>query len=195
MAREGDLTSVLNGDATVSADEERQIYEEVRRHVAAILRGESGGLMGHGTGLNVTSVVHEAWIKLQSTKRWNNRAHFFGAVSRATRQILIDEARSRNVRGHPSELRDDHGSETAFFSRVLELEDALEHLRQGDERAARVAELKLYGDFPTVLIAEILDVTPRTVQRDWAYARAFLAAELAAHGPGHSNASRSSKRQ
>ena len=175
---------MLNGETVVSADDERRIYDALRRHIASIVCEESGGLLGHGTGLNLTLFVHEAWVKLQSTERWNSRAHFFGAASRATHQLLIDEARARSVRGRIHELRDDRQPEEAFFSRVLELEDALEHLRQRDERAARVAEMKLYGDFPTDLIAEALDVTVRTVQRDWAFGRAFLAAELSAHGPG-----------
>jgi len=192
MSRRGDQTRALNGepcgdsiDAIMLA-----IYSELRGIVAPQVAAERGGLRGRGTDLSLTRVVHDVWIKLARTGRWESRAHFYGAASCATRQVLVSEARAAAVRGrrvtsnsvlgsgHPEgggrvteQLPPARG---ASAEQILALEDALCALAAADERWARVAEMKLFGDLPDALIAECLGVSVRTVERHWAFGRRWL---------------------
>ena len=132
---------------------------------------------------NLTLLVHEAWIKLQRTQRWKSRAHFFGSASNAMRQVLVDEARKRNThkrRANQARIDPDLLSERTpdLLEDVLAIDEAISRLATEDERAARVAEMKLFGDITMETIAACLDVTLRTVQRDWRFARAWLADAL-----------------
>lgn len=132
---------------------------------------------------NLTLLVHEAWIKLQRTQRWKSRAHFFGSASNAMRQVLVDEARKRNThkrRANQARIDPDLLSERTpdLLEDVLAIDEAISRLATEDERAARVAEMKLFGDIPMETIAACLDVTVRTAQRDWRFARAWLADAL-----------------
>lgn len=190
--RRGDITQVINGhasgpDADVTMSE---IYHQLRHCVAGILAGECRNGPGPHAGQDLTMVVHECWLKLQRTPHWDNRAHFFGAASRATRQILIDMARSRKRRPAPRVYLDgiDHGqSPTTTQSDMAEtaarVDAALNGLAEIAPRAARIGGYRLFGDLPSEMIAEIEGVDVRTVQRDWKFARAWLASRL---DPGHS---------
>lgn len=196
------LTRVLNSEHETDADDDAHdlIYRELRAIASGVLGGHderqnsrvsscsanANSTPSRPAGrqrTNLTLLVHEAWIKLQRTQRWKNRAHFFGSASNAMRQVLVDEARKRNTQKHRvnhARIDPDFLSKKTpdLFAEVLAIDEAITRLAAEDERAARVAEMKLFGDITMETIAACLDVTLRTVQRDWRFARAWLADAL-----------------
>jgi RNA polymerase sigma factor (TIGR02999 family) len=170
----GTVTRALNGLTPAEGEVVyARIYEELRRIAAAHLRLAPA----NGT-VNATTLVHEAWLKLQGAS-WERRAHFFGAAARAMRQVLVDEARERQAakRGggkRPLTLHsviDEGGLDTVD---LLALEEALTQLERRDERAARVVELRFFAGLTIAETAEVLQLTARTVTRDWQFAQSWL---------------------
>lgn len=138
----------------------------------------------HAT-LSTTELVHETYFKLTapSNRGWEGRAHFFGAASRAMRQVLVDFARKRQAakRGSaqaPVSLSDAHGALEVDLDQILALDDALEKLNAADPRLREVVELRFFAGLPAPTIAELLGVSSRTVERQWLKARLFLMREL-----------------
>jgi RNA polymerase sigma factor (TIGR02999 family) len=156
------------------------VYDELR----AIARRHRRGLPG-GQTLNTTAVVHEAYVKVFGTGAADlkDRSHFFGVACLAMRQILVDAARRRLAlrRGggaHHTGLKGDEPDRTERLEGLLALDEALVRLRISDARLAEVVDLRYFGGLTVEEVAEMLEVTPRTVQRDWSKARAFLASAL-----------------
>ena len=152
------------------------VYNELRRHASARMARESGGQT-----LQPTALVHEAWLRMfgSGEERWQNRAHFFGAAAEAVRRILIENARrkSRLKRGGDHERVEIDAvdlAETTPEEKVLLIDEALERLRERDPEKARVVTLKFFGGLTNQQVAESMDVTERTVERHWAYAKAWL---------------------
>jgi RNA polymerase sigma-70 factor (ECF subfamily) len=135
--------------------------------------------------LQPTALVHEAYLKLidQSCAHWQDRAHFFAVAAQALRRILVDHAR-RHVaakRGGPhTKLQLNEGLIAAYEQTVdlLALDDALSRLAEQDGQRARVVELRFFGGLTVDEAATVLDVSARTVERQWRYARAWLYREL-----------------
>lgn len=177
----GEVTECVNGR---EPREWQRVYGELRVLGARVLSGERA--MGEGAdGRDLTGVVHEAWMKLCASPPaggWESRAHFYGAASRAMRQALVDRARKRGAlkRGGRELPLDEsaaagRGAESADeLRRALEIDAALRKLERVEQRWAQVAEMRLFGNLPTVMIAERLGVTVRTVERDWERASAWL---------------------
>jgi RNA polymerase sigma factor (TIGR02999 family) len=160
-----------------------RVYGELKRMARAHLRRD-----GVAT-LSTTELVHETFLKLGggSDSQWEGRAHFFGAASRAMRQVLVDFARRRRAakRGGVAtrvSLRDDHALLNLQLDEIIAIDEALERLDAVDERLRRIVELRFFAGFGEREIAEILGVTTRTVERDWLKARLFLLQALAPHG-------------
>jgi RNA polymerase sigma factor (TIGR02999 family) len=135
--------------------------------------------------LNTTAVVHEAFLKLAGSERVSleNRRHFFATAARAMRQILVDHARSHMTRkrGGGAKHIDLDQAEVQVQSRaaeILELDMALDRLRNLNERLSRIVELRFFAGLSVEECAELLEVHERTVKRDWRKARAFLFREL-----------------
>jgi RNA polymerase sigma factor (TIGR02999 family) len=156
------------------------VYDELKRIAHRHLRE-----VGAGDTLSTTELVHEAYLKLSpaSGSQWDNRAHFFGAASRAMRQVLVDFARKRQAmkRGGVQErvtLQSSHAALDLELDQMLALDTALDRLNAVDERLRKVVELRFFAGLPEAEIAELLGVTPRTVERDWVKARLFLLREL-----------------
>jgi RNA polymerase sigma factor (TIGR02999 family) len=155
------------------------VYDELRRRARRQLgRGPST--------LNTTALVHETFLKLVDGREaaWADRKHFFAVASLAMRHILVDHARRRLTRkrgdGVPPQLLDE--SSIALDDRageLMALDAALERLKSFDERGARIVELKFFGGLTFESAAEVLDLSPRTVRREWRKARAFLYQALA----------------
>ncbi len=170
------LESVSRGQQTASNELLPLVYDELRHLAAARMARESAGHT-----LQPTALVHEAWIRLvkPGDRHWNNRAHFFRAAAQAMRRILVDRARLKSSikRGANPERLDFEAlslAETTPDDRVMLVDDALSQLEQQDPDSGRIVTLKFFGGFTNREIAENLGVTERTVERQWAYARACL---------------------
>ena len=142
-----------------------------------------------GQTLNTTALVHEAYVKLvdqpQMQDGWNDRNHFLSVAAIAMRHILVDYARRRAAKkrgGNEKPVLFDEG-ELGVEGRVeeiLALDEALTQLAELNERLAKIVELRFFGGLKVDEISDVLDVSVRTVKRDWRKARAFLYNALAA---------------
>jgi RNA polymerase sigma-70 factor (ECF subfamily) len=160
------------------------VYNELRQMAARKLRSERDGHT-----LSTTALVHEAWLELTKLNRiqWQNRAHFLAVAAQAMRRILIDYAvaRRRQKRGGGQALESlDHGDALAIAyvrgDDLIALDEALARLMEMNERQARIVECRFYGGMSVEETAEALHVSPATVKREWATARAWLNRELRA---------------
>jgi RNA polymerase sigma factor (TIGR02999 family) len=152
------------------------VYAELRRLAAARMAQESSGQT-----LQPTALVHEAWLQLVGAgeRTWQNRAHFFGAAADAMRRILIDKARRKSRLKHgggQARLNIDELelAATTADDNVLLINEALEKLEQEDPEQARVVVLKYFGGLTNLEVAENLGIAERTVDRQWACAKARL---------------------
>jgi RNA polymerase sigma factor (TIGR02999 family) len=159
------------------------VYAELKRIARHHLRTRAAGAT-----LSTTDLVHEAYLKFGGPveREWQNRAHFFGSASRAMRQVLVDYARHRRAakRGGGVAAVTLTGSDAALevqLDELLVLDEALERLRGLNERLCRVVELRFFAGLNDDEIAGLLDVSTRTVGRDWIKARLYLSRELG-HG-------------
>jgi RNA polymerase sigma factor (TIGR02999 family) len=170
------LERVEQGDAKASAELLPLVYDELRR-----LAAHKMSLQPPGQTLQATALVHEAYLRLigGEPKRWESRRHFFNAAAEAMRHMLIDRARRRlRVRhGEMAERVDLAEIEIAAPAKeeiVLQLNDALEELQQLSAEQAEIVKLRFFAGFSEVEIAEILNLSERSVQRQWSYAKAWL---------------------
>jgi RNA polymerase sigma factor (TIGR02999 family) len=154
------------------------VYDELRLIAARRLRGERDGHM-----LCATSLVHEAWLELKKFNRiqWRNRSHVLAHGAQAMRRILIDDAvaRRRRKRGGGQALEplaDDTAIAVAHgpSAELMALDQALERLSKLNARQAQIIECRFYQDMSIDETAEALGVSPATVKREWAIARAWL---------------------
>lgn len=157
------------------------VYEELRRIAARKLRDER---TSHT--LSATALVHEAWLEVRKLDRiqWQNRSHYLAIAAQAMRRILIDHAvgRSRQKRGGgQSAIHLDGDAWAVAESRgedLLALDEALRRLGALNERQAKIVECRFFGGMTVGETAETLNVSPATVKREWATARAWLNREL-----------------
>jgi RNA polymerase sigma factor (TIGR02999 family) len=151
------------------------VYDELKRIARKRLR--AGG--GHVT-LCTTELVHEVYFKLaRGDPDWEGRAHFFGAASRAMRQVLVDFARKRlsakrGGGGQPVTLGDAEVALELELEEILDLDAALDRLEAVNPRLRQVVELRFFAGLPEVELADLLGVSLRTIERDWLKARLFL---------------------
>lgn len=144
-----------------------------------------------GATLQTTALVHEAWLRLVDQRRveWRDRGHFLALAATMMRRVLVDRARARHAgkRAHEQvPITLGGAEELATADPVLEILDvdrALERLAADFPRPARVVEMRFFAGLELAEIGAVLGVTERTVKRDWAFARAWLARELAPPGP------------
>jgi len=182
---ESDVTRLLlharEGDARAEGKIFEIVYGELRAAAAAALRVRRGDSV-----LQPTAIVHEAWIKLTGRlDAVEGRRHFFSLAAKAMRQVIADHARAarREKRGGEARtilLTSDVAGDAAESGRIdlLDLHDALERLGALNERHVNVVEMRLLGAMSTQDIADILEVSKRTVESDWSMARAWLTREL-----------------
>ncbi|HTI62940.1 MAG TPA: ECF-type sigma factor [Gemmatimonadaceae bacterium] len=156
------------------------VYDELKRIARHHLRTAAPDAT-----LCTTELVHEAFLKLARERGagWAGRAHFFGAASRAMRQVLVSFARRRQAlkRGGAWQMIPLHDGDAALeieMDSVLALDGALAQLETTNQRLSRVVELRFFGGLPESEVAEVLGVSERTVERDWIKARMFLLHEL-----------------
>ena len=181
---EADVTQLLHRISSGRGEEMDQlldiVYAELRRQAARYLRRER---TNHT--LQPTALVNEAFMKLvdQRSVQWQNRAHFFGIAAQAMRRIVIDHARARQrvKRGGVQQVVTLDEAMIAAPSQsidVLALDEALTRLAALDERQARIVELRYFAGLSVEETAEVTGLSPATIKREWAMARAWLHAEL-----------------
>jgi RNA polymerase sigma factor (TIGR02999 family) len=153
-----------------------QLYGDLRMLARQHMRRERGGHT-----LQTTVLVHEAYLRLRDQLgiKWEGRAHFFAIASLMIRRILVDHARARaRLKRSDERLRvpldDILDTPAARQVDLVGLDEALEQLAQHEPRKARVVHMRFFGGMTVGEVATVLDVTTRTVERDWEYARAWL---------------------
>jgi RNA polymerase sigma factor (TIGR02999 family) len=156
------------------------VYAELRRIAARYMRHER-----QGQSLQATALVHEAYIRLLKDEdlSFESRAHFLGIAARSMRQILVEHARARDADKRGGERRRITLDESVASGQpadvdLLALDEALERLAGHNADHARIVELRFFGGLTNEETAEALGISPATVKRAWAVARAWLFREL-----------------
>lgn len=172
------LGAIAEGRPHASAELLGVVYAELRKLASAQL-----GRLRPGQTLQPTALVHEVYLKLvgDADPGWSGRGHFFGAAAQAMREILVDQIRRKAAAkrggGRPNEVLEE---ELVFSTpdldpeEVLAVDAALARLQSEHPRKAQVVVMRYFGGLSEEEIAEALGVTPRTVERDWRFARAYL---------------------
>ena len=174
------LSSIDQGDPTAAEELLPLVYNELRRLAAY--------KMGHeppGQTLQATALVHEAWMDLTGNEEshWNSRNHFFKAAAEAMRRILIHNARRKQRLKHGGnmdreELHESQIAVQAPSDELLAVHEALDLLEREDPQAAHLVKLRYFVGMNLRQAAESLDISTRSVDRLWAYARAWLHREI-----------------
>lgn len=162
------------------------IYEDLRRLARGQLRRQSSGWT-----LSATGLVHEAYLRLLRSKQisLNDRGHFLAVAARAMRQVVIEQARrhgakKRDAGGPPATLDEAVLAVESQAEWLLDLNQALERLSQRRQRMAQVVECRYFAGLSVEDTATALETSPRTVKREWTFARSWLLRELSGAGQG-----------
>ncbi len=158
------------------------VYNQLRRLAGHYMRHENPGHT-----LPATALVHEAYLRLVDDSRvsWQGRSHFFAVSARVMRRLLIDHARGRGRQRRGGGWRRVTLAQSLAPAgreldreQLLALDQALRQLDDLDARQARIVELRFFGGLTNAEIATVLEISERTVDRDWRFARAWLRQEL-----------------
>ena len=181
-----DVTQILNaierGDAKASDELLPLVYEELRMLACQKMAQEKPGQT-----LQATALVHEAYIRLVEAecRNWDSRNHFFMAAAEAMRRILIDSARRKRTHkrgGSAGKLDcevDKLPLETQLdLNDLISLDEALGRLADADQEVANLVKLHCFAGLPMASVAEILDISTRTAERYWAFAKTWLFKEI-----------------
>jgi RNA polymerase sigma factor (TIGR02999 family) len=180
-----DVTVILNaieeGDPRAAEQLLPAVYAELRRLAAARMAREAGGQT-----LQPTALVHEAYLRLvgDPERKWDGRAHFFGAAAEAMRRILIDRARRKHAVRHGGgalrvELGEFEIAATTTPDELLEVDEALGRFAAHDEKKAELVKLRYFAGLTIEEAAETMGISAATAKRWWTYSRAWLYQELA----------------
>ena len=163
------------------------VYDELRKLAAQKLAFEKPGQT-----LDATALVHEAYLRLMGggdaaaprEEHWNSRGLFFAAAAEAMRRILVDLARRKGSQRRGGarrrrDLQDEDILAAPIRDDLLDLDEALSKLARADPRAAELVKLRVFAGMTIEEIAQAQNISPRTVKRNWLYARAWLGRELA----------------
>ena len=176
-----DLTSILSAiahdDPAAASRLLPLVYDELRKLAARKMAHEPAGQT-----LDATALVHEAYLRLigdDPGKVWAGRAHFFAAAAEAMRLILVEKARARHrlKRGGNfarAPVEPDQVPAPEHWDEMLAIDGALDRLAATDPTAAELVKLRYFAGFSIIEAAEILAISPRTADRLWSYARAWL---------------------
>jgi RNA polymerase sigma factor (TIGR02999 family) len=187
-----DVTRILErvqlGEGKAAEEVLPLVYEELRKLAAQKLSQEKPGQT-----LQPTALVHEVWLRLvrQEDRKWGDRKHFFFAAAVAMRRILIENARRKARLKRGGLLERVELQETALASPIksqelLALDEALERFAREEPEAARLVELRYFAGLSHQEAADVLGISRRVADGLWAYARAWLRADMR-HEPGQTN--------
>lgn len=174
------LTAWSDGDQTALDQLTPLVYDELHRVARRYMRRESPAHT-----LQTSALVNEAYLRLVDQKniRWQNRSHFFGIAAQLMRRILVDHARAhaRAKRGGEAQklsLDDKASMSKEQVVDLVAIDEALSKLAEFDPQKSRIVEMKFFGGLSTDEIAECLNVSSRTIEREWRKAKAWLKREL-----------------
>jgi RNA polymerase sigma factor (TIGR02999 family) len=180
------LAEIRNGNNDALPKLIPLVYQELKRLAAHCLRGER-----EGHTLQPTALVNEAYLRLAGQAgEWQNRAHFMAVAAQLMRRILVDYARQRIAakRGGgvvPVELETVQiADRVEQLEETLTVDDALARLALLDAQQARIVEMRYFGGMTVEETAAALNISPRTVKRDWALAKAWLRVEISSRAAG-----------
>jgi len=179
------VTELLNLITEGNEDAVKNLFPLVYNELRGLARRELGKERP-GHTLNTTALVHEAYIKMVKSPpagEWSGQKHFFLIAARAIRQILVNYARSRNARKRAASLEQVSFDEGIYLSGeqaedLVGLDEALNILEKRNARQSRVVECRYFGGYGIAETAEILNISPATVKRDWISARAWLYSQM-----------------
>jgi RNA polymerase sigma factor (TIGR02999 family) len=171
------LSAAAAGDPNAAAELLPLVYDELRKLAAARLAAEKPGQT-----LQPTALVHEAYLRLvggEQSQNWDGRGHFFAAAAEAMRRILVDHVRyKKSLKGGGGrtrvELREDAAAAPERFNEILTVDEALAGLAAADPQAAELVKLRYFAGLSIDEAARALNTSPRSADRLWAYARAWL---------------------
>jgi len=171
------LLNTLRGDSESVKKVYPIIYNELHMMAHMQLRKERGGHT-----INTTALVHEAYLKLidyPPDNEWEGRKHFFGIAARAMRQVLVNYAKSRNTQKRSGNKQIQPFEDEFYLTdqkagELIELDEALTQLEKLNERQGKIVECRYFAGYNIEETAEILEISPATVKRDWTSARAYL---------------------
>lgn len=157
-----------------------------------VLRGIAGARQRRdrvAAGMNPTSLIHRAYLRLvqKPGETWNSRAHFVGAAAEAMRRVCIDEARAQAALKRGGDrcrvplsdvLERSHAATISESMDLLSLSEALDRMAQVSARAAEIVKMRFFAGLTVDEVATLLNLSSRTVLREWEFARAWLFAEL-----------------
>ena len=176
------LAEVASGKAGAEEKLVEVVYGELHRLAQGYMRKERPGHT-----LQASALVNEAYVRLVGERevRWESRAHFYVTAARTMRRILIDHARTKQAAkrdgGHAVTLNDallTIDSRVDRSAEMMMIDEALVRLERLDARQCKIVELRFFGGLTVEETAQALEVSPKTVKRDWSVARAWLEAEL-----------------
>ncbi|EMI42588.1 ECF-type sigma factor [Rhodopirellula sp. SWK7] len=181
------LSAIDSGDRQAAGQLLPLVYDELRRLASQKMTREPAGHT-----IQPTALVHEAFLRLVGSEdlpSWDSRGHFFAAAAESMRRILIEAARRRKTekRGGDRQRIDLSSNDVVAYPEdsetLLALDDALKKLDAADHDLARLVELRYFTGLTIDQTAELLGISPRTVKRNWTYARAWLRREMEGDGP------------
>lgn len=174
------LSEMRRGDPGVADELFERVYNELRRLAGSYLRRERPEHT-----LQPTALVHEAYLKLigSDNKNWDDRKHFFNMAAQVMRNILVDHARKHQANKRGGEGRKVSLDEAVEFYRerdldLIALDDALKTLESLDPDQSRIVELKFFAGLNIGQIAELMEVSEATVNREWHKAKMWLRTQL-----------------
>jgi RNA polymerase sigma factor (TIGR02999 family) len=186
----GTVTRLLSQWSDGNADAFPQLVELAYEDLRAIAHRRL--MAGENDGLETTGLVHEAYLRLAGVEAgpWESRARFYSFASRSMRHILVDHARRRGAARRGGGAVQIPFEEAAVRAEeppsadVLAVDEALERLAERHPRMARVVELRFFGGLSVPETAEVLETSPRTVEREWTRAKAYLLETIRGDEPG-----------
>jgi RNA polymerase sigma-70 factor (ECF subfamily) len=174
------LSALSSGNQDVVSELVPLLYTELRRLAASYLKRER-----RNHTLQPTALVHEAYLRLVDQKdvRWQNRSHFIALAAQLMRRILVDHARSHQAAKRGGPLPKLSLDQAIAYSQerageLVCLDEVLSRLAEIDPQEARIVELRVFGGLTVEETAQLLEISPATVKRDWAVAKAWLAREI-----------------
>jgi RNA polymerase sigma factor (TIGR02999 family) len=184
------LTAIEQGEPHAAEQLLPLVYNELRKLATAKMAAEAPGQT-----LQATALVHEAYVRLVDGDQggsWNSRGHFFAAAAEAMRRILVDQARKKNSHKYGGRLERVPFEEVEIGipqpgADLLAVNDALEKFERLDKTGADLVKLRYYAGLTLAQAADALGISSSTADRQWAYARAWLHAELRETDPESAN--------